>query len=119
MCVSLRDIGLKIANVRLIDTPMGEASVVSSLVNDHRVLHVVPSVADNSDDGIRTRRAQVEIILQVLSRTNQGRLREKKPVDLVVHAIRVGVVGCAHCLFGHLALVHVTRALIVVAEGDG
>ena len=110
---------VKVPDVGLIDTSVAESSLVSTFVNDHGILHVVSSVADDCYDSVGSTWAQVEIILQVLCCAHEGRLREKESVDLVVHAIRVTVIGRSHRLFRHLTLVHIPRALIIVAEGNG
>ena len=98
---------------------MGKPSLVRALIYDHSVFHIVPCVADDGDNSIRPRRTQIEVVLQVLGRANQRGLREKQPVYLVVHAVRVAVIGRAHGLLGHLALVHISGALVVVAEWNG
>ena len=118
MAVPWGHIRVQIAHVALVDAPVGEAPIVRPLVDDHRVFHVVARVADYGNDGIGAAGAQIEVILQVLGRSHQRRLREQQTVDLVVHAVGVRMVGGAHRLLRHLALVHVAWALVVVAERD-
>ena len=116
MTVARRHICVQVANVGFVDAAVGEAAIVGAFVDDHGVLHVVSGVADDGYDCISATGAQIEVIVEVLSRANQWSLWEKQAVDLVVHSIRVRVIRCAHRLLSHLALVHVSWALIVVAE---
>ena len=55
----------------------------------------------------------------MLGGSDKWLLGEQKSVDLVVHSMLVIVIRSSHSLLGHLALVHVTRRLVVVAEWDG
>ena len=47
---------------------------------------------------------------------DQGLLRKENPIHFIVHAIGVVVIRSTHGLLGHLALIHVTRGLIVLGE---
>jgi hypothetical protein len=47
---------------------------------------------------------------------DQGLLREENAIHFIVHAIGMVVVGGTHGLLGHLALIHVTRGLVVLWE---
>ena len=116
MAVPWGHIRVQVAHVALVDAPVGKSAIVGPLVDDHRIFHIVASVADYGNYGIGAARAQIEVILQVLSRSHERSLREEQAVDLVVHSVGVRVIRCAHRLLSHLALVHVPWALIVVAE---
>lgn len=47
---------------------------------------------------------------------DQGLLWEENTIHFIVHAIGMVVVRGTHSLLGHLALIHVTRGLIVLRE---
>ena len=116
MAVARGHVCVQVPDVGLVDAAVGKAPIVGAFVDDHGVLHVVPSVANDGYDCISATGAQIEVIVEVLGRANQRRLWEKQAVDLVVHSVGVRVIRCAHRLLSHLALVHVPWALIVVAE---
>ena len=110
---------VKVPDVGFIDTSVTKSSFVSTFVDDHSIFHIVSSVANDCYDSISSTGTQVKIILQVLSRADKGRLREKESVDLVVHAVGMTVVRRSHRLLRHLTLVHIPRTLIIVAEWNG
>jgi len=93
-----------------------EASFVGTLVNYHGVLHVVTRVGNDSNDGVGTRRTLVKIVVLVLQGSYEGCLGEQDSVHFIVHAVRMGMVGRSHSLFGHLALIHVSGRLVVITE---
>lgn len=57
------------------------------------------------------------VVILRLGSTNR-RLREHDAHHFVVSAVRQSVAWCTHGLLAHLALVHVTRGLVAVAEGS-
>jgi hypothetical protein len=95
---------------------MTETSFIGTFVNNHSIFHVITCVGDNSHDCIGATWVLSEVILLILVGVDQGLLREEDTIDLVIHAIGVVVVGCTHGLLGHLALIHITRRLIVLRE---
>ena len=109
---------MDVPQVALVHSTVGEPSIVCTLIDNHRVLHIVASVGDDSNDSIGATWTHIEVVVQVLLGPDQWCLGEQKPVDLVVHPIGVSMVWCSHGLLGHLALVHVPWTLVVVAEGD-
>ena len=110
---------VEVPDVGFIDTSVAKSSLVSSFVDDHSIFHIVSCVADDCHDSISSTGTQIEIILQVLCCADKGRLWEKESVDLVVHTVGMAVVRRSHRLLRHLTLVHVPRALIIVAEWNG
>ena len=98
---------------------MTETSLVSTLVDDHSILHIVTSIRDDSNDSVCTAGTLIKVIVLILQGTDKRCLREQNPVHFVVHTVRVSVVRRSHSLFCHLALIHVTGRLIVVTEGNG
>ena len=119
MCITRGDIGLQVTHVRFVNTAMAKASIVCTFINDHGIFHIIASVTNYSDYGISTRWTQVEIVFEMFRRAYKWLLREQQSVDLIIHSIGVRMIWSSHCLFSHLALIHVPRTLIVVAEGDG
>ena len=109
-------VGVEVPDVGFVDTSVAKSSLVSTFVYDHCIFHVVSSVADDCNDSIGSTGTQVEIILQVLCSSHERSLWEQESVDLVVHTIWMTVVRRSHRLFCHLTLVHVSWALIIVAE---
>ncbi|GIX64659.1 uncharacterized protein BcabD6B2_40940 [Babesia caballi] len=101
----------------LVDAAVEGAALEGGLVDDHGVLHVEPGVRDHGHDGVHAGRVVVVLHLPELLSGDQGLLREQQAVGLDVGAELLAVVGHAHALLQHLALVHVPRALVVVAEG--
>lgn len=95
---------------------MAESSLIGTLVDDHGIFHVIPGIRDDSHDGIGPTGVLSEIIFLILVGVDQGFLREENAIHFIVHAIGVVVVGGTHGLLGHLALIHVTRGLIVLWE---
>lgn len=108
--IQLSDIGLVYGTVT-------ESALICALVDDHGVFHVVAGVGDNGNHSVGAVRVLPKVVVTVFLGLNEGLLREEDPVDLVVHAVGVVVVGRAHGLLGHLALIHVTRRLVVLGEG--
>lgn len=97
---------------------MCKAPVIGTFVDYHSVLHIVACVAYDSNNRIRTAWTQIEIVLKVLRCSNKRRLGKQQPVNFVVHAVRVAMIRCSHCLFCHLTLIHISWTLVVVAEWD-
>ena len=95
---------------------MAKSYLISTLVDYHSIFHVITSIRNDSNDGVGTMGVLPEIILFITLSANQRLLREKNSIDFVIHTERMIVVGCSHCLFSHLALIHVTRRLIVFWE---
>mmetsp|Transcript_75789 Transcript_75789/g.214463 ORF Transcript_75789/g.214463 Transcript_75789/m.214463 type:complete len:279 (-) Transcript_75789:248-1084(-) len=101
----------------LVDLALGEAAVVGSLADDHRVLHVVARVRDHRHHGVGAHRVQVAVRSLVHLGPHQRPLGVHDAEDLIVGPVDVVVVGRAHGLLEHLTLVHVPRALVVIREG--
>ena len=98
---------------------MPKATVVSTLINNHSVFHVISGVSNDCHHRIHTTRTLLEIIFTEGFSSDDGRLREQESVDLVVHSEGVVVVWSSHGLLSHLALVHITWTLVVVSERYG
>jgi len=96
---------------------MAKASLISTLIDDHSVFHIVTCVGNDSNDSICTVRILSEIVLIVTLSANKRLLGEKNSINFVVHAERMIVVRGSHSLLRHLALIHITRGLIVFREG--
>jgi len=117
--LTLDTVVLKINNLVLVDGTMTETALVSGLVDNHGIFHIVTSVRNDSNDGVSTHGVLVEEVLLVRALvTNDGNLRILDTVDLVINTVRVGVVRSTHGLLTHLALIHVTGRLVVVGEGS-
>ena len=111
--VSHRSGLIELPQIALVNSSMPKTSLISTLVNDHGIFHVVACVRNYCDYCIGPLRILSEIILLVTLGLNKGLLREKNSVDLVIHSKRVVVIGSSHGLLSHLALIHITRRLIV------
>ena len=107
---------VQLFNVALVDASVLETTLKCTLVYNHCILHIVACVGNDSHDCICTRRTLIKVVLEMLSSSYQRLLGEENAVNFVVHAERMVVIWSSHCLFGHLALVHIPRRLIVVAE---
>ena len=68
----------------------------------------------HGDNGVCAERVLVHVILGVTLRLRERLLRRVQAIQLRVRPERVRVHGRAHRLLGHLALVHVARALVEV-----
>lgn len=101
----------------LVDGTVTEATFVSGLVDNHSVVHVVTGVRDNGHHGVHAVGEVVQAVGVVERRTNDGGLTGLDAVQLVVCTVCDGGTGSTHGLLAHLALVHVTRRLVVVGEG--
>ena len=97
---------------------MHKASLVGTFVHDHCVLHVIPCVRDNCNHSVGSLRALGEIVVGVILSPHERGLREKDSVHLVVHSVWMIVVWGSHRLLGHLALIHVSRRLVIVRKWD-
>mmetsp|Transcript_29419 Transcript_29419/g.73543 ORF Transcript_29419/g.73543 Transcript_29419/m.73543 type:complete len:678 (+) Transcript_29419:260-2293(+) len=102
---------------RRVDGGVAEPALVRPLVDDHRVLHVVPGVRDDRHHRVGARGVVVHLVLGVRFVADDGRLRRLDAVGLRVSPVREGVVRRAHSLLAHLALIHVARRLVEVTEG--
>lgn len=97
---------------------MAESLLVGRLVDDHSVFHVVSGVGKHGYDcvgaGVVVRELEVFIELGA----HQWFLAVEDAVELVVEPVVPVEHASSHGLLGHLALIHVTRGLVVVEEGD-
>jgi hypothetical protein len=73
----------EIDDLRLVDRTVTETSLVSRLVQDHGVLHVVPGIRDDGDNGVGAVREVVESIVIVQVGSNHGSLSRLKTILLV------------------------------------
>mmetsp|Transcript_81928 Transcript_81928/g.237584 ORF Transcript_81928/g.237584 Transcript_81928/m.237584 type:complete len:246 (-) Transcript_81928:1612-2349(-) len=103
--------------LRLIHHAMPEPPLVGGFVDDHGVLHIVAGVRNHSHYSVGPCWVQVALRRIVHLCSHHGLLRVEDPEDLVVGPVAVVMVGRAHGLLQHLALVHVPRTLVVVREG--
>lgn len=101
----------------LVDGTVTEPALVSRLVDDHSVVHVVTSVGDNGHDSVRTIGEVVQTVFIVQRCSDDGCLTGLQAVQLVVCTVVDCCTGGTHGLLAHLALVHVTGRLVVVGEG--
>ena len=99
---------IKFPNIVFVDAPVPKSSLISALIENHSILHIVPGIRNDSHYSIDTLRTQPEIILRVVCSPHKRSLWEQYPINLVVHPIWVVVVGRSHGLLGHLTLVHVS-----------
>lgn len=101
----------------LVDGRVGKAPLVGPLVEDHGVFHVVARVRDHGHHSVSALRVLVHFELSVPTGLNQRGLRGLDFVHLVVRSLVQAVHGRAHGLLAHLALVHDSGPLVVIAEG--
>ena len=87
---------------------MCESSFISAFVDDHSIFHIITSVGNDCNNSISSMGVLPEIVITILLGLDEWLLREKEAVNLIVHTIGMVMVRCAHCLFCHLALIHVT-----------
>jgi len=95
---------------------MTEASIIRTFVNNHSIFHIIPCVRNNSYHSVAAGWVLAKIIFIKSLSSHKGSLREKKSINFVIHTVGMGMVRSSHSLFCHLALVHVTWRLVVVAE---
>jgi hypothetical protein len=88
---------------------MTKSSFISTLIDDHGILHVVSCIRDNCNNSISTVGVLPEIVLLITLSTDKRLLREENTINLIVHTVRVVVVRSSHSLLSHLALIHITR----------
>mmetsp|Transcript_21691 Transcript_21691/g.36260 ORF Transcript_21691/g.36260 Transcript_21691/m.36260 type:complete len:388 (-) Transcript_21691:185-1348(-) len=105
----------QVDGLALVHGGVHQPALHAGLVDHHGVLHVVPGVGQHRHHRVRARRVLVHLVLLVDVVAGERALRGLDAVELVVEAVRVRQQGGAHGLLGHLALVHVARALVVVA----
>ena len=103
-------------NLRLVNRTVSESTLVRGLVNNHSVVHVVTRVGDNRHHGIGAVGEVVQSVGVVQRWPHNRRLTRLQSVELVVCAVVDGRARRSHRLFAHLALVHVTRRLVIVGE---
>lgn len=93
---------LQVDDLRLVDRTVGEASFVCRLVEDHGVLHVIPSIRDNGDDGVGSVREGVHAVSVMKGWAHDRTLSTLKSIELVVCSMPQRRRWCAHRLFTHL-----------------
>jgi hypothetical protein len=98
---------------------MTKTTVIGSLVDNHSIFHVITSVGDNSHDSINSTRTLLEVVLTEGFSSHDRCLREQKSINFIIHSERMVVVRCSHGLLSHLALIHVSRTLVIVSKRYG
>ena len=77
---------------------MAKTSLMSGLVQDHGVVHVVSSVGDDSDNGVHAIREVVETVFIVQWCANDRCLAGLQSIRLVVCPVSEGGSGRTHRL---------------------
>src|SRR5258707_11379594 len=90
---------------------MSESTLVSRLVQDHSVLHIITSIRNDSHYGISTVRKVVHAISIMQFRPYDRRLSRLQAIQLLISAMLKRGRRSSHGLFTHLALVNITRTL--------
>jgi hypothetical protein len=101
-----------------VDDAMSKSSLITTLINDHGILHIIASIAEDRNDGITTTTIVPKPKAIINLTPDQGFLTLQNPIQLIIKPIIIVQNTSAHCLLGHLTLIHVTRGLVVVEEGD-
>ena len=109
---------VELFDVWFINTAMAKTSLVSSLIHDHSIFHIVASVWDNCNYSICALGRLCKVIVGVILSTDHRRLRKQYSINFVVHSIRVIVIRCSHSLLSHLTLIHISWRLIIVSKRD-
>lgn len=100
------------------DLSMHESSLIRSFIDDHCVFNIIASVTQHCDDRVHARGILVEVQLTHCLVLNQRLLDIGDRVGLVVVSLQNVVTRSPHGLLRHLALVHVSRGLIVNQKGN-
>ena len=97
---------------------MAESLFVGRLVDDHSVFHVVSGVGKDSNNCVGARVVVGKLEALIKLGADQWFLAVQDAVELIVEPVVPVEHTGSHGLLGHLALVHVSRGLVVVEEGD-
>jgi hypothetical protein len=97
---------------------MCEPTFIGCLIDNHSVLHVEPRIRQNSHDSVCP--TWVLVIPKLTRRISlipdNRSLRVVELVRLGIGSVPLIIESNPQSLLSHLALVHVTRGLVVVAE---
>jgi hypothetical protein len=97
---------------------MFKASLVSLLIDDHSILHIITCIRYDRNDCIRARRVLSEVILIIILSPYERLLWEEQSEHFVIHPVWMIVVWGSHSLLCHLTLIHIPRRLVIVWEGN-